>query len=96
MLHISYTGIRVAVLRYDCKGAHINHGERWCISFGGLRTDEAVVKEVMCAISGIAIEAAVEAAEQMRHHGEEQRRSLELELEQARYEDRLLGATRRS
>ena len=78
-----------SVHRYHCKGAHINHGETWCISFGGLRTDQAVAKEVLCAISGNAIEAALEAAEQMRHQREEHRRSLELELEQARYEARL-------
>ena len=89
MLHVSYTGIRAAVLRYHCKGAHINHGESWCISFGGLRTDQAVAHEVLCAISGNAVEAALEAAEQARRQREEQRRSLELELEQARYEARL-------
>lgn len=89
MLHVSYTGIRAAVLRYHCKGAHINHGESWCISFGGLRTDQAVASEVLRAISGNAVEAALEAAEQMRHRRQEQRRSLELELEQARYEARL-------
>jgi predicted RNase H-like nuclease (RuvC/YqgF family) len=86
MLHVSYTGIRAAVLRYHCKGAHVNHGEHWCISFGGLRTDEAVAAEVVRAISGNAIEAALEAAEQMRRQREEQRKTLELELEQARYE----------
>ncbi len=89
MLHVSYTGIRAAVLRYNCKGAHINHGESWCISFGGLRTDQSVANEVLCAISGNAIEAALEAAEQMHKQREEQRRSLELEVEQARYEARL-------
>jgi hypothetical protein len=89
MLHVSYTGIRAAVLRYHCKGAHINHGESWCISFGGLRTDQAVANEVLRAISGNAVEAALEAAEQMRHQRQEQRRSFELELEQARYEAQL-------
>ena len=89
MLHVSYTGIRAAVLRYHCKGAHVNHGEHWCISFGGLRTDEAVANEVLHAISGNAVEAALEAAEQMRRQRFEQRRALELEVEQARYEAHL-------
>lgn len=89
MLHVSYTGIGAAVLRYHCKGAHVNHGEHWCISFGGLRTDEAVAREVLHAISGNAVEAALDAAEQMRRQRQEQRRTLELELEQARYEARL-------
>jgi len=89
MLHVSYGGIGAAVLRYHCKGAHINHGESWCISFGGLRVDEAVAKELLQAISGNAVTAALEAAEQLRHRRQEQRKTLELEVEQARYEARL-------
>jgi hypothetical protein len=86
MLHVSYTGRRAAVLRYHCKGAHVNHGEHWCISFGGLRTDEAVASEVLQSITGNAVEAALEAAEELRRRRREQRRKLELECEQARYE----------
>jgi hypothetical protein len=77
------------VLRYQCKGAQINHGEDWCISFGGLRTDEAVANEVLRAIGGNAVEAALEAAETMRRQIHEQRRTLELELEQGRYEAKI-------
>jgi hypothetical protein len=89
MLHVSYTGIQAAVLRYHSKGAHVNHGEHWCISFGGLRTDEAVANEVLRAISGNAVEAALEAAEQMRCQRREQRKTLELEVEQNRYQAHL-------
>lgn len=89
MLHVSYTGTRGVVLRYHCKGAQINHGEDWCISFGGLRTDQAVADEILRAIGGNAVEAALEAADKMRQQRQEQRRSLELELDQARYEARL-------
>lgn len=88
MLHVSYTGSDNA-LRYHCKGAHVNHGEDWCISFGGLRPDQAVAREVLNAITGNAVEAALEAAEQLRRHKQEQRRTLELEVEQARYEAHL-------
>lgn len=89
MLHVSYTGIQAAVLRYHCKGAHVNHGEHWCISFGGLRIDEAVANEVLHAISGNAVDAALEAAEQMRRQRQEQRKALELEVEQTRYQAHL-------
>jgi DNA invertase Pin-like site-specific DNA recombinase len=89
MLHMSYTGTKGIVPRYHCKGAHINHGEDWCISFGGGRVDEAIGQEVLQAISGSAIEAAVDAAERIRQQRQEQRRMLELELEQARYEAKL-------
>jgi len=89
MLHVTYSGRGAAALRYHCRGAHINHGASWCISFGGLRSDQAVANEVLHAISGNAIEAALDAAAQMHQQRQDQRRSLELEVEQARYEARL-------
>jgi DNA invertase Pin-like site-specific DNA recombinase len=89
MLHVSYSGRRGVVLRYQCKGAQVNHGEDWCISFGGIRTDQSVADEVLRTIGGNAVEAALEAAEKIRQHQQEQRRSLELELEQARYQAKL-------
>src|SRR5206468_3202536 len=46
MLHVAYSGNGGQVLRYHCWGAHINHGERQCIGFGGLRVDDAVAREV--------------------------------------------------
>jgi excisionase family DNA binding protein len=48
-----------------------------------------VVKELLQAISGHAVEAALEAAEQLGHRREEVRQALVLEVEQARYEARL-------
>src|SRR5260370_18596568 len=89
MLHVSYTGRRSVVVRYQCRGAQINHGEDWCISFGGIRVDEAIANEVLRAIGGNAVEAALEAAERMRQQRQDQRKSVELELEQARYEAKL-------
>jgi excisionase family DNA binding protein len=89
MLRVIYSGIRGNVPRYQCNGAQINHGEDWCISFGGLRVDEAVAREVLEAISGNAIEAALAAVEQQRNQRQQQRKALELQLEQARYETQL-------
>jgi DNA invertase Pin-like site-specific DNA recombinase len=65
MLHVAYRGHKLQG-RYSCQGAHLNYGEDWCISFGGLRPDQAVAQEVLEAIGGNAVEAALEAAEQMR------------------------------
>jgi len=89
MLYVTYSGRRAMVLRYQCKGAHMKDGADRCISFSGVRVDQAVADEVLRAIGGNAIEAAVEAAETMRRHAEEQRRSVEMELEQARYQAKL-------
>ncbi len=89
MLYVSYSGSQGMVLRYQCRGAHMSHGDPRCITFSGLRVDRAVAGEVLRAISGNAVEAAVEAAEKMRRHFRDQRRAVELELEQARYEAKL-------
>lgn len=89
MLHVAYSGQRGTVPRYHCLGAHINHGEPRCISFGGLRVDQAVGAQVLAAIEGPAIQAALDAADQLRQRQDEERQALALELDQARYEARL-------
>ena len=91
MLYVSYSGSQGMVLRYQCRGAHMNQGEPRCITFSGLRVERAVASEVLRAIGGNAVEAAVEAAEKMRQQLGEQRRAVELEVEQARYEAKLAG-----
>jgi hypothetical protein len=89
MLYVSYSGSQGMVLRYQCRGAHMNQGAPRCITFSGLRVDRAVAAEVLRAIGGNAVEAALEAAENMSQVWQEQRRAVELELEQARYETKL-------
>ena len=69
MLHVAYSGNRREVPRYHCRGAHLNHGVAWCISFGGLRPDQAVAAELLKAVEGNAIEAAVEALRGLRSNG---------------------------
>lgn len=46
-LHVAYSGTAGQCLRYDCRGAHTNHGTGHCISFGGLHADQRVVDEVL-------------------------------------------------
>ena len=65
--------------RYDCNDAHLHQAEPRCLSFGGLWVDEAVANEVLRAIEGNAVEAAVVAAEQMEQQRQELRNSLALE-----------------
>jgi hypothetical protein len=74
------------VPRYYCRGAHVNHGTEWCISFGGLRADEAVVKAVLDAIQPVGVQAALDAWEQACENRDEKRKALELALEKATYE----------
>src|SRR6266849_735471 len=67
MLRVIYSGTRGTTPRYQCNGAQINHGEDWCISFSGLRVDAAVAQHVLDVISGNAVEAALEAVDQLRN-----------------------------
>lgn len=91
MLQVGYTGASGAVLRYLCKGGPIGEEGRKCISFGGLKADEVVSEKLLEAVAGNAVEAALEAAEEERARRGEERRAVELALEQARYEARLSG-----
>jgi DNA invertase Pin-like site-specific DNA recombinase len=86
MLHVFYPGV---VVRYVCNAGRSQYGEQTCISFGGFRVDAAVSKEVLAAVSENAVQAAVEAAEQMEQKRRDLRTAIELELEQAHYEARL-------
>jgi hypothetical protein len=89
MLRVIYSGTRGTIPRYQCNGAQISHGEDWCISFSGLRVDAAVAQQVLDVINGNAVEAALEAVDQLRNQQQQQRKTLELEVEQAQYEARL-------
>jgi DNA invertase Pin-like site-specific DNA recombinase len=86
MIQVFYPG---TVVRYVCNAGRAQYGESTCISFGGLRVDAAVSTEVLQAVSGNALQAAIEAAEQMLQKRQDLRKAIELELQQARYEARL-------
>lgn len=85
-LHVGYSGNGGRVPRYFCRGAHINHGGSWCISFGGLRVDQAITAKVLEAIEPIGVEAALDAWQQVRHQEDQKRRALRLAVEKAQYE----------
>jgi hypothetical protein len=85
-LHVGYCGTDGRVPRYYCRDGHLNHGTERCISFGGLRADEAVVAAVLEAVRPAGVEAALHAWEQALRQGDEKQRALELALEKAHYE----------
>ncbi len=85
-LHVSYSGNQGVCVRYSCRGAHLNHGTRTCIAFGGVRVDAAVATEVLRLLRPLGIEAALEAVAMREHEHAETRRQAELALTQARYE----------
>ena len=62
-LHVTYPGDQGSMVRYSCRGGHINHGTELCISFGGLRVDRAVGEAVLHVLRPLGIEAALKAIE---------------------------------
>ena len=71
---------------YRCERPNQMLGRPRCMTFGAKRVDVAIGRELLRAIEPIAIEAALHA--EHRHMGQrsEQRRIIELELQQTRYE----------
>jgi hypothetical protein len=57
-----------------------------CLGVGGVRVDRAVAGQIIEAVSSHAVEAAIRAFQQVAAADADVRRSLEKELEQARYE----------
>jgi DNA invertase Pin-like site-specific DNA recombinase len=84
-LHVSYSGVGGYVPRYSCRGATLNHGADRCISFGGLRVDDAIGRKVLRVLTPGAIEAASRIADSAAEEGTAVRRAVELELREARY-----------
>lgn len=85
-LHVVYSGRKAAVRRYMCRGAHLNHGTAWCISFGGLAIERAVEAAVLSLMQPAALEAALAAGAQAAAARAAERKHHELRVEQARYE----------
>ena len=76
-------------IRYRCMNENISQGFASCISFGRVRVDQMVSLEILKVIQPMALDAALEAAEQLAGQQSDRTRALQLELEQAQYEARL-------
>jgi DNA invertase Pin-like site-specific DNA recombinase len=86
MMRVLYGSSSGHVHRYQCRGDD-NHVGGWlCIGIGGVRVDRAVATQLLEAVSGHAVEAAIRAAEQITRADDDVRRALGHELEEARYE----------
>lgn len=85
-LHVGYSGNGGRVPRYSCRGAHLNHGKKMCISFGGLKPDQHVSETVLEALQPLGVQAAIDARSRMQLQDDQERRTIELAIEKARYE----------
>ena len=71
---------------YRCDKLNLMMGLPRCMTFGGPRVDAAIARELLRAVEPVAIEAALEAERMHRERQDEEKRILDLELQQARYE----------
>ncbi|MFK4449077.1 hypothetical protein ABH944_009122, partial [Caballeronia udeis] len=81
-LSVAYTG-RIPRAVYRCDRFDIPPR---CMSFGGSRIDAAIGNELLRVVEPLAIEAAQQAEHMQMDTLNEQRRIVELELQQAQYE----------
>ena len=79
--------------RYQCRGDDAHVGAGLCIGIGGVRIDRAVALQILDAVSGRAVEAAILASEQVERSQKEVIAAVERELEAAHY-DASLAARR--
>lgn len=75
--------------RYQCRGDVQAEYKGTCLGVGGVRVDRAVAGQIIEAVSHHAVEAALQALQQVAQVDADVRKSLERELEQARYESSL-------
>ncbi len=84
-LTVGYSGHYSAPV-YRCERPNQMLGRPICQRFGAKRVDTAIRSELLLAIEPIAVEAALHAEHRYMEQQSEQRRIVELELQQARYD----------
>ncbi|MGB7988673.1 MAG: recombinase family protein [Candidatus Methylophosphatis roskildensis] len=74
------------VIRYQCAGRILDREASCCVMFGGLRADHMVAEQVLECLKPHAIDAAIEAIENLQGTSDERAHQKALALEQARYQ----------
>ena len=88
-LVVAYVGRGVPQAVYRCDRPNLQLAQPRCFTFGGRRPDEAITRELLRAVEPMAIEAALQAERRHMEVQVDQRRIVELELQQARYDAKL-------
>jgi DNA invertase Pin-like site-specific DNA recombinase len=87
-LSVTYSGVTAQPV-YRCDGPNQRVGRRRCLTVGAKRVDAAVAEQLLRALEPMAVEAALQAEKQHLDGKREQGRMVDLELQQASYEERL-------
>ena len=86
MMRVFYGSRSGHAHRYQCRGDVQGECKGRCVGVGGVRVDRAVAARILEAVAGPALEAALRAHDRVTQADTDVRKSLERELEQARYE----------
>jgi excisionase family DNA binding protein len=86
-LRVRYGGRQAAQsFRYECVGAFNHLAAARCITFGAMRVDRVVAKEVLDRLQPLGVEAALAAIEARSQQKSDKKGQLDMALQQARYE----------
>jgi DNA invertase Pin-like site-specific DNA recombinase len=86
-VYVRYAGKSGTGAQYVCSGT-FNAGGKYCLSFGGKRTDLRFSEEVLRALSPLGLKASVEAAAELGRGDEKKEKALGRQVEQLDYEAR--------
>jgi DNA invertase Pin-like site-specific DNA recombinase len=89
MMRVFYGMGRGNAHRYQCRGDDSHVGSGLCIGVAGIRTDRAIVMQILEAISDRAVEAAILASEQATEAASDVMSALDRDVEEARYQANL-------
>ena len=85
-LHVGYRGKNGHAPRYYCLSGNKEQGKPSCLSFGGMRVDQAVANVVLEACQPMGVETSLQLLAGDRNEAEQKRRALGMALERSRFE----------
>jgi hypothetical protein len=84
-LTLRYSGTKHDIPRYSCSRGWLDNGEPRCITFGGLRVDDAIADAILTVVRPGAVAAAVAAEKEAYQQCDQVREALKRDLEAAHY-----------
>jgi len=84
-LMVRYTGAQHQIPRYSCTRGWADNGEPRCITFGGLRVDDAIEEALLGVVGPGAVTASMAAAARAAQRRDQAREALDRDVEAARY-----------
>lgn len=85
-LNVGYRSGSGRCARYTCMTGARERGTPPCLTFGGVRVEDAVVDAVLEACQPLGVEASLQALDGGAQEQDQKRKALELALEKARFE----------